>query len=250
MNKQLTVAIGLSSVISLAAGSCAGFFAARSRMEKLYARQAAEEIEAAKKFYSAMYKRPPFQTPESAVDLMIPVDEAAKAIQTYQGLMDAVSDKPWTDDKITVDKDAFAGSVIEPGKPIDVNIFKDTTEVDPDTWAKLFNNRALYPSLPYILTKEEFLQAEPDYNQITLTYYGGDETLADERDQPVEDVDKTVGELNLFQFGCKSDDPNVVYIRNEPLGLDFEILRSSGAYSEEVLGFSRDKAPPRRRDRG
>lgn len=238
MNKQMTVAIGVSSVISLAAGSCAGFFVARTRMEKLYSKRAAEEIEEAKKFYSAMYKRPPYETPGSAAEIMIPVKDAAEAIKNYQGVADS-------EDPLVAEVEASAAQSFA----VEKSIFQDAvSQVDPEDWALEIANRS--ETSPYVISGEEFLQGEKDYQQTTLTYYDGDDVLADERDQPVEKVNQTVGEKNLLRFGQMSNDRNVVYVRNDVMDLDFEILRSEGKYSEEVLGFVREKPLPRRRDGG
>lgn len=220
MNKQLAVAVGLSSAISLAAGSCAGYFAARMRMEKLYSKLAAEEIEEAKKFYSAMYKRPPFETPGSAKELMIPVETAAQALQNYQGIVDVQLPDSET---VVVDE------VVH-------NVFEGATDVDPEIWDEIIASRT--EDEPYVVSIDEFLEAEPGFNQVTLTYYVGDDVLADERDKVVEKVDYTIGKLNKASFGVMSKDPNVLYVRNHTLELDFEILRSEGSYGEEVLGFT------------
>lgn len=87
---------------------------------------------------------------------------------------------------------------------------------------------------PYIISNEMFEDSELQYNQNTLTYYQGDRVLVDEKDQPIP-IKSVVGESNL-KFGSASGDLNLVYIRNEKLEVDFEILRSYGSYSEEVLG--------------
>ena len=89
---------------------------------------------------------------------------------------------------------------------------------------------------PYILTREEYMLSEPDYTQTTVTYFEADEVLADERDEPIENAEKKIGLENL-RFGSGSGDPNLVYIRNDDLEIDFEVIRSRGAFAHEVLGF-------------
>ncbi len=73
--------------------------------------------------------------------------------------------------------------------------------------------------------------------QVSLTYFDGDDVLVDDRDQPVPDPDDSIGEDHLGRFGVGSKDNNIVYVRNDRLELDFEILRSNGKYAQEVLGF-------------
>ena len=89
------------------------------------------------------------------------------------------------------------------------------------------------------------MENDKEFNQVTLTYFEGDEVLSDERDQTVDDVDGLAGEDNLQRFGHGSGDPNVLYIRNEHISLDMEILRSKGKYTHEVLGFIEHSDQPK-----
>jgi hypothetical protein len=70
-----------------------------------------------------------------------------------------------------------------------------------------------------------------------MTWYSGDNVLVDDKDQPVDNVNKIVGIENLQYFGRWSDQENIVYIRNERLTAMFEVLRSEGKYAIEVLGL-------------
>lgn len=90
---------------------------------------------------------------------------------------------------------------------------------------------------PYIISSDEFMEGECDYIQNTLTYYEADDVLADEHDEAIENVDKLVGNLNLTKFGHGSKDPNLVYIRNEAIEVDFEIVKNKRSFASEVHGF-------------
>jgi hypothetical protein len=85
---------------------------------------------------------------------------------------------------------------------------------------------------PYIIHVEEFINDERGFSQTTLTYYQGDDILCDDRDTPIYDR-SIVGEL---KFGHGSNDRNVVYIRNEKLRGEYEVLLDHGSYQHEVLG--------------
>lgn len=82
---------------------------------------------------------------------------------------------------------------------------------------------------PYVITPEEF--GDSDYETISLTYYS-DGTLADEIDEPVEDVDAIVGSDSLTRFGEYEDD--AVFVRNDSLKADYEILLDNRKYSDVV----------------
>ena len=86
---------------------------------------------------------------------------------------------------------------------------------------------------PYIIHRDEFFANEADYSQTTLTYYKGDDVLLDEQDIPLYDAKNIVCEL---EFGKGSEDPSVVYVRNDRLEHEYEVLLDNGYYQVEVLG--------------
>lgn len=86
---------------------------------------------------------------------------------------------------------------------------------------------------PYILHQDEYFSKETEYSQSTLTYYSGDDILVDEQEVPIYNYKAVVGDL---QFGHGSDDPNVVYVRNDKLSGEYEVIKDSGLYEIEVLG--------------
>jgi hypothetical protein len=49
-----------------------------------------------------------------------------------------------------------------------------------------------------------------------------------------------IGEKNLSRFGHGSQDPSVVYVRNDQLELVYEVVRSPQSYSEEVHGIKHE----------
>lgn len=109
------------------------------------------------------------------------------------------------------------------------------------TWnyAVELENRS--PEHPYVIHREEFEGEEREgYSHVNYTYYAGDDVLVGEDERPVPHGDLVVGQDNL-KFGHGSDDPNVVFIRNERLELEIEIVQTSGSYEEEVLGLQRDQ---------
>lgn len=83
---------------------------------------------------------------------------------------------------------------------------------------------------PYVIAPEQFAELD-DYDRISLTYYS-DHILADDNDQPLEDVEGTVGFESLTHFGEYEDDS--VYVRNDRLKVDYEILRDERKYSDVI----------------
>lgn len=80
--------------------------------------------------------------------------------------------------------------------------------------------------IPYVIAPEEFGEFD-DYEEVSLIHYENG-ILTDDMDEPVEDIESTVG-LDYFEhFGEYEDDS--VYVRNDRLKCDFEILRDSDNY--------------------
>lgn len=82
---------------------------------------------------------------------------------------------------------------------------------------------------PYVIAPEEF--GECDYETISLTYYA-DKILTDELDEPIDDIDSVIGEESLETFGQYEDDS--VFVRNDSLRCDYEILLDERNYSDVV----------------
>lgn len=87
---------------------------------------------------------------------------------------------------------------------------------------------------PYVISPDEF-GATDNYAQISLVYYDGDEVLADEEDEIVEDIAGTVGEDFAEHFGEYEDDS--VFVRNDRLRCDYEISKDNRSYAD-VTGDS------------
>jgi hypothetical protein len=233
--KSKTAVAGLASVMSLVGGAAMGAAIAMKRLDSKYAAMAEKEIADAKVFYNTLHKRGPFETPEAAVDELILnglgeaafAAQAAEAMRSYQGDSDAIKRLK---EKLEVeDLEEGEDDPHEPEESFDLEV----------------ENRS--PDHPYVITEEEFVDGEPGYQPIDLTYFEGDDTLADDQDKPITDVEGTVGADNLTKFGQGCKEPDIVYIRNERLGVDFEVTKSEGKYTREVLGYIEHSDKPKLR---
>jgi len=89
---------------------------------------------------------------------------------------------------------------------------------------------------PVLITEEQFFADELGHEQVQLTYYAGDQVLSNMEDEVIEgdERDRWVGDLlGLFV----ADDANTLYVRSFVAEKDFEISRSAGSYTHEVLGL-------------
>lgn len=87
---------------------------------------------------------------------------------------------------------------------------------------------------PYVISRDVFAENEYDNTQVSWTFFNKDNALVDEDGDEVDAVEDFVGNDNLGCFGTGgSMDKNVVFVRNNRLQMDFEIIRHRGAHSEE-----------------
>jgi hypothetical protein len=92
--------------------------------------------------------------------------------------------------------------------------------------------------VPYVVSRDEHLEEGLEFSKVTLTWYSGDGVLTDERDSPLNDI-SIAGENFFLKFGELSEDPSIVYIRNERMTLDMEIILKEASFSETVLGYGK-----------
>lgn len=108
------------------------------------------------------------------------------------------------------------------------------------------------PIRPYVIHRDEKDENEV-YDTVTYTYYEEDDVLCNEGDDVIgkDERDALIGEANLERFGHGSGDASIVYIRNDKLEMQMEVVRSPNSYAEEVHGFqhSENPAPRYRRER-
>lgn len=239
-------------VIGLGSGIAIGLFITKKKIETKYLEISNTEIAEAKKFYAALYKKDEFETPESAVESLGLTGEveksknlmtnATKAMTNYQGTEVVVKKNKNKNkgDRAKIIESVSIETEVVPTEQSEVvhNIFVDSLPIEPDDFDYEEEVKRRDPDLPYIITKEEFFENDPyEHDQLTITYYSGDDVLVDEKDVVIPNSDTVVGDNNLLKFGHGSGDPRLVYIRNENLNLDFEVVGNNGTYTEQVLGF-------------
>ena len=92
----------------------------------------------------------------------------------------------------------------------------------------------------YIIDPEEYGGENGEYDTATLTYFK-DGVLADEVDEIVA-YNIIGGEENLQPFKDYPD-CNAVYVRDDNIMVDYEILRDPYQYDEYKMDFSDDRPP-------
>lgn len=81
---------------------------------------------------------------------------------------------------------------------------------------------------PYVISPYDFGELD-EFSQIELTYYA-DGTLEDDEYNIITNPDELLGPKALFTFGEYEDDS--VFVRNEYLRTDFQVLKDYRTYEE------------------
>lgn len=110
----------------------------------------------------------------------------------------------------------------------------DATEDDLREYETLTNNYSsekggvTMAKRPYVISPDEFGEID-EYHRISLRYYA-DGVLEDDEGNIIEDIDELLGDDPSEHFGEYEDDS--VFVRNEYLETDFEILKDPYTYTE------------------
>lgn len=186
-------------------------------------------------------------TPEE-VDVIVSVDD--DGLTPTAGVKDYTALYTATNETI---EDLKAGErvteILEEVKVVTKTVFEKTPEATVvDEW-DLINEELFANGKPHVISDEDYLENEDEWEQTSLVYFAEDDTLVDDTEITVEDPEGVVGEINLKRFGWKSGDPKIVYVKQPEYRNLFEIVYSDGSYAKEVLGLrhSEEVFEPRRR---
>lgn len=218
----------MASVVGVSAfvlGIGIGYKTAQKRLSDDFDARLEKETAGMREFYQSVKK--PYSTPQEAAAALIDDD-----VDTEQESTAAVIG----------DKIAYHKIVKKNYTPTGEEILVDFPEQNDRIPADEIRHQNLFVEHPQIISQEEFMQNDSEYNQSTLTFYRGDRVLTDERENAIDDLDDVVGAENMLLFGTNPSDPNVLHIRNGRLQMEFEVCLSESSYRQEVLGI--EENPP------
>lgn len=220
------------SLIGTVGGIAVGYFLAKSRLETKYRQIADDEIDE---------MREHFRRRETAKQEKPEIDDVVEKLGYKQPATDAEDERP-PHVEIDVEK-VEKRNVFETQPPSEEELGKPLAEEPAIEWDYQTEMKARSDKKPYVIHLDEFKENVTGNEQATYTYYAGDDVLADERDVPIDNMDELIGLENLDKFGHGSEDPSVVYVRNESLSMDMEICRSTGEYAKEVHAMPAEEDP-------
>ena len=173
-------------------GAASGAFAGWTAAKSRYQREKEEEIASAREAFRAM------------------LEERKKDVRTL------AQNKP--------DLKEYAKTVVKTGY---AQHFDPPAQEPEEETAPMEEAMKNHGETPYIITPEEF-GSQYDYDPVSLTYYA-DGVLTDDNDEEVDDIADIVPVDFAEHFGEYEDDS--VYVRNDRLCHDYEILRDERTYA-------------------
>ena len=201
----------LKGVLIFVLGAAAGSLATWKLIEKKYKDIAQEEIDSVKDTFSKMKKN---EYPDKLEDY--------PDFEEFDD-SDDVEEEPKSEQKIDSNN-----------KPDIVEYAKILSETGYTNYAERQDKKEkkgvepVEDERPYVISPDEFGEKD-GYENVTLTYYA-DGVLTDYFDNVISNVDEVVGFDSLDHFGEYEDD--VVFVRNEKMETDYEILRDLRDFNE------------------
>lgn len=217
MGSQQTAAVVLISSATGVIGLGLGYMIAQKRLTAEFEERLERETNSIRRLYGAV-KKIEEASLEDAPE--VPEEEIPDGVK--ESLLDYQGDKR---EPVAYDKIRTTTAVKEKVEVTETLVNKNVF-VERDERGEI-----------YVVSEDE--HGEQDYIEVTLTYYAGDGVVTDANEDRVEDYDTVIGDDFVNKFG----EDQVVYVRNDSLCIDYEIVRSAGSYRKEVLGEEDEEAP-------
>lgn len=197
------------------AGVIAGAFVAARAVKEKYQQEAEEEIAEMREYYRELKK------------------ESTKVETAEDDTKEESKEEP-KDDFKPIEELEEAKEIIKDKGYINYTHYNDTDIKENNKEEQVDENEI------YIIDPEEYGGENGEYDTASLTYFK-DGVLADEVDEIVA-YNIIGGEENLQPFKDYPD-CNAVYVRDDNIMVDYEILRDPYQYDEYKMDFSDDRPP-------
>lgn len=245
-------------IVGAGIGVTVGYIFAQRRLEEKYNQIAAEEIAEMRSHYYAkavarenndekkeleeIVKEKGYITGEATPPMAVtPPTAVTERAQEIADAEDAAASEPPTPE------------AEEPPQVEVRNIWANRDDEPTHEWDWHKERAQRSPLKPYVIHIDE-REDQDAYEDVTYTYYEEDDVVCNERDDVLdaEERERIIGEANLDRFGHGSGSSSVVYVRNDKLEMDIEVIQSPNSYLEEVQGIPYEpeiKHADRRRER-
>lgn len=134
-------------------------------------------------------------------------------------------------DEETIEKMTNYSKIYQGGGEVDgiLNTLAEKEHPDDDEKPKKKSRKA-----PRIIKAEDY-DSYPEYRKLTVFYFVGDGIIADEDDETELEgfgfYNDLVGKC-LEKYGFADNDETVIFVRNEQIMADFEIMKNFGTFAD------------------
>ena len=221
MNKSL-----LLYPVVLAIGAIAGSLITKRQLEQKYAKLAEEEISSVRDYY---VRRDAEKTKEKAGYSKEASKVSDEELKNPHGVLtrSSLQDNPYEQAKRNYASMHMTHQEEPEGDPDEE---EDDELRDPSgmTEQDHLDTRRVDRSHPYIIDDEEFANEFDYHEKVSLYYYRVDGSLMEENEELIPNPKDIIGEEALKLL---DKTPNV-WVRNESLGIDYEIIGLNTSYTE------------------
>ena len=207
----------LNKILIFSVGAAIGSVITWKLVKTKYERIAQEEIDSVKEVYSKKIQK----------------EVEMETYKTMSSKYDTASDECKVTSNLSDLDTSKLHYVKLPENHIVIDFDIKNEEVESDNKDEEEEKDDMITDGPYVISPDEFGN-EFDYEEVSLTYYA-DGVLTDDQDNIIEDVDGLVGLDSLNHFGEYEDDS--VFVRNDALQTDYEILADLRNYSDICTVF-------------
>ncbi|MDO4378317.1 MAG: hypothetical protein Q4C64_04085 [Erysipelotrichia bacterium] len=148
------------------------------------------------------------------------------------------NDTDSSEDEIKRIIDTYGGDNYPKPKDLDIDDHPYDNDEDDHPLVKVMDDAAvdsiIKKSKPKLIKVEDFGEIFT-YDTETLYLYRDDSILADENDDIIENEDELIGDC-LDKFNFRDSNETSIYVRNDRLRTDYEILKVNGSYRDDVIG--------------
>lgn len=244
MNTKTVAIVAGASATSLAAGGAAGYLIAKRKFDATVESRIAFEVEKTKKYFSILLQEAREGNAKPASPADIPIDDeedveeqeeelteddlrviekgrerladASRALVDYSGF----ADKPALEDVVekhnifTESENGTAPKKATPKRGPGGKFVKKSASA-----------KATPEQTPYIITQEDFLLNDGEYEQRNLLYFKQDDTIIDLENNDEVVSNAVIGEVNLTLFPApeEGEEGSTICVRNDALETDYEV---------------------------
>lgn len=236
MNKS-----AFTAFVAFAVGAAAGFFVAKKVFEEKYAQLAQEEIDSVKEIFCRHIKAEDSDGERESGNGMTD-EQYEEARSNPNGVMARSSLN--LSNKSEAAKQNYH-LISQPEKEDDDDEEEEAPEYPVHDNGTERDLEGVDRTEPYLISDREYSEEFDEHEKISLYYYSYDDVLCNENEEPMDDIDGTVGQDAMTEL---ANGAACVWVRNEPLGIDYEICLVRNSYAQAVHGINiNENLSPRER---